>query len=84
MKGPMEDPAAATDAFLCQSKDHWFAIRKAKLLATHRRVHVLIVFGSFLAQIEQFGVGRRGTSNLEVSSGRASSSEHKAGARFTV
>ena len=34
MKVPMEDPAAATEAFLCQSKDHWFAIRKVTLSCT--------------------------------------------------
>ncbi|CAL1154050.1 unnamed protein product, partial [Cladocopium goreaui] len=28
MKVAMKDPSEATEAFLCQSRDHWFAIRK--------------------------------------------------------
>jgi len=62
MKVAMKDPAAATEAFLCQSRDHWFAIRKVaeewwNLNSTRKRPAKVSPFylAAWLAQLETEG-----------------------------
>lgn len=62
MKGPMKDPAMATEAFLCQSSDHWFAIRKVSedfwnLNSTRKRPAKVSPFylAAWLAQLQAEG-----------------------------
>lgn len=62
MKGPMKDPAMATEAFLCQSSDHWFAIRKVSedfwnLNSTRKRPAKVspIYLAAWLAQLQAEG-----------------------------
>jgi len=62
MKVAMKDPSEATEAFLCQSRDHWFAIRKVSeewwnLNSTRKRPAKVGAFylAAWLAQLEVEG-----------------------------